>query len=112
MRRFVEAMSTLRLALWAWPRVLLLHINLIYVPQSVGSENSRLKVFYVVLRGSQNIRACQANHWNVLSDDFLHAVVDLLALCIIESHKLLLHQAVDLRLPRRRGVFFFRVPQM
>ena len=48
----------------------------------------------------------------VFGDDFLYAVVQILALGVVQSDELLLHQAIHFGFPRRGWFFLARVPEV
>src|ERR1700730_15268900 len=60
-------------------------IQLLHVPQHIWLEHRRMKIPNALLRTHQNVRASQKNHRLALRQDFLHAVVELLALRGIRS---------------------------
>ncbi len=60
----------------------------------------------------QDVRAGQKNHRLILSEYLLNAVVAFFALLVTGRRKLLLHQVVDLRLPRRGGMRLRGIPKV
>src|SRR6266852_2298105 len=90
----------------------LTHVKLFNIPQHVRVQNCRSKIPNPVLRAHENIRAGQAYHRNIFSDDFLDAVIQMLPLGVVQSGQLQLHQAVDFSFPLRCRLGLSRVPEM
>src|SRR5580704_3666262 len=62
----------------------LLDIKLVNIPQRVRIQDRWLKIADSITCPDQNVRAYQAYHRQILSHDFLHAIVESLPLCVIE----------------------------
>src|SRR5271167_2337976 len=62
----------------------LAHIKLFQVPQRVRIQNRRPEISHTVFRANENVRTDETNHRQIFRNDFLHPVVELLALCEVE----------------------------
>jgi hypothetical protein len=78
----------------------------------MGIKNSRLEASQPILRPYQQIRANEKYNRNFFRFYLLYAVIEELAGSGRECRHLLLHEAIQLCLPRGGGVGLTRVPQM
>lgn len=60
----------------------------------------------------QDVRAGQKNHGLIFGENFLHTIIELFALRVAGSRKLLLHEAIDFGFPGSGGMRLRRVPKM
>src|SRR5580698_3129194 len=75
------------------------NIEFIRIPQRVGVEYGGLEIADARIGARQDVRRGEENKRYIFRDELLHAVVHLLAFCIVKRDHLLLHQPVDLALP-------------
>src|SRR5258708_22931244 len=106
--------SLLRRAPGSSPRILrsVSLIQLLDIPQHVRLEDRRMKIPDALFGAYENVRAGHKNHRLILRHDFLHAVVELLALRGIRPRQQLLHPASNLPFPIPGRVCLRRIPQV
>src|SRR6185437_1052265 len=61
------------------------------VPKSILFDDGWMEITKVFICANQNIGAGQVHHGEFLRQNFLHAVINLLALLVIQGNQLLLH---------------------
>src|ERR1700722_7835445 len=84
----------------------------IHIPERVRIENSRTEIADCGLSANENVGAQEENQRQVLRDEFLYAVVQFFAGCVVGRRHLRFHQLVELSFPWGRGGFLAHIPQI